>query len=145
MALTPGTRLGPYEVVSALGAGGMGEVYRARDVRLRRDVAIKVLLPGVAMDPERLARFSREAQVLASLNHPNIAHVHGVEETPSGYALIMELVDGETLAYRLSRAAIPVAEAILAGTLGDSAPDLPQRLRRIEEVVAEIVQCGEPS
>ena len=112
MALTPGTRLGPYEVVSALGAGGMGEVYRARDIRLRRDVAIKVLLPAVAMDPERLARFSREAQVLASLNHPNIAHVHGVEETPSGYALIMELVDGDTLADRLGRAAIPVAEAI---------------------------------
>ena len=112
MALTPGTRLGPYEVLSALGAGGMGEVYRARDIRLRRDVAIKVLLPAVATDPERLARFSREAQVLASLNHPSIAHVHGVEETPSGYALIMELVDGETLAERLGRAAIPVAEAI---------------------------------
>src|SRR5687768_8214313 len=109
MALTPGTRLGPYEVVSALGVGGMGEVYRARDIRLRRDVAIKVLLPAVATDPERLARFSREAQVLASLNHPNIAHVNGVEETPSGYALIMELVDGETLADRLDRAAIPVA------------------------------------
>ncbi len=112
MALTPGTRLGSYEVVSALGAGGMGEVYRARDIRLRRDVAIKILLPAVATDPERLARFSREAQVLASLNHPNIAHVHGLEEMPSGYALIMELVEGDTLADRLDRGAVPVAEAM---------------------------------
>jgi serine/threonine protein kinase len=84
--MTPGTRLGPYEIVSILGAGGMGQVYRGRDIRLRREVAIKVLLPMVAGDPDRVARFSREAQVLASLNHPNIAQVHGVEETASGYA-----------------------------------------------------------
>ena len=80
MTLFVGTRLGPYEVVAPLGAGGMGEVYRARDSKLNRDVAIKVLLPAVANDPDRLARFSREAHVLASLNHPNIAHIHGLEE-----------------------------------------------------------------
>jgi serine/threonine protein kinase len=75
VALTPGTRLGVYEIVAPLGAGGMGEVYRGRDSKLNRDVAIKVLLPAVADDPDRLARFSREAQALASLNHPNIAHI----------------------------------------------------------------------
>ena len=83
MSLTTGTRIGPYEVTSALGAGGMGEVYRARDTKLNRDVALKVLLPAVANDPDRLARFSREAQVLASLNHPNIAHIYGFEELNS--------------------------------------------------------------
>ncbi len=76
--LKPGARLGPYEIVLALGAGGMGEVYRARDARLNRDVAVKVLPPAVAADPERLARFRREAQTLAALNHPNIAHIHGL-------------------------------------------------------------------
>ncbi len=79
MALATGTRLGPYEILAPLGAGGMGEVYRARDGKLNRDVAIKVLLPAVANDPDRLARFSREAQLLASLNHPNIAHIFGLE------------------------------------------------------------------
>lgn len=83
MSLASGTKLGPYEILSALGAGGMGEVYRARDPKLNRDVAIKVLLPAVANDPDRLARFSREAQVLASLNHPNIAAIYGLEEVPS--------------------------------------------------------------
>ena len=83
MTLTAGTRLGPYEIMSALGAGGMGEVYRARDTKLNRDVAIKVLLPAVANDPDRLARFSREAQVLASLNHPNIAAIYGLELGPA--------------------------------------------------------------
>ena len=90
--LTAGTKLGPYEIVAPLGAGGMGEVYRARDTRLNRDVAIKVLLPSVADDPERLARFSREAQTLASLNHPNIAHIYGLEESGGVRALVMELV-----------------------------------------------------
>ena len=80
MALTSGTRLGQYEILAAIGAGGMGEVYRARDTKLNRDVAIKVLLPAVANDPDRLARFSREAQVLASLNHPHIAQIYGLEE-----------------------------------------------------------------
>src|SRR6267154_4091 len=97
--LAPGSRIGPYEIVSTLGAGGMGEVYRARDAKLNRDVAIKVLLPAVANDPDRLARFSREAQVLASLNHPNIAQIYGLDrqEGPDGTGatsfLVMELVD----------------------------------------------------
>src|SRR6202795_4937421 len=94
MPLTTGSRLGPYEILSLLGAGGMGEVYRARDTKLNRDVAIKVLPDLVANDPERLARFQREAQVLASLNHPNIAHIHGLEESGGTLALVMELVEG---------------------------------------------------
>src|SRR5688572_8022489 len=103
MSLPTGTRIGPYEIVNAIGAGGMGEVYRARDARLNRDVAIKVLPRAFAGDPERLDRFQREAQVLASLNHPNIAQIHGVVDAPPeggshGFALVMELVDGETLA-----------------------------------------------
>ena len=97
MPLQPGTRLGPYEILSAIGAGGMGEVYRAKDTKLRRDVALKVLPDAVATDPQRLARFQREAQVLASLNHPNIAHIYGVEDSGSTPALIMELVEGPTL------------------------------------------------
>ncbi len=112
LALTPGTRLGPYEVVALIGAGGMGEVYRARDTKLNRDVAIKVLLPSVAGDPDRLARFSREAQVLASLNHPNIAHIHGLEESGGVTALILELVEGEDLAQRIARGPIPLDEAL---------------------------------
>jgi serine/threonine protein kinase/Tol biopolymer transport system component len=112
VALAPGTRLGPYEILSALGAGGMGEVYRARDTKLNRDVAIKVLPESVATDPDRLARFHREAQVLASLNHPNIAHIHGYEESNSVHALIMELVEGPTLADRIARGPIPLNEAL---------------------------------
>src|SRR5437773_12226157 len=96
-----GTRLGPYEVISALGAGGMGEVYRARDTRLKRDVAVKVLPAEVAADSERLARFRREAEVLAALNHPNIATVHGLEEAGGVVAIVMELVDGESLQHKL--------------------------------------------
>jgi len=90
----------------------MGEVYRARDAKLNRDVAIKVLLPAVANDPDRLARFSREAQVLASLNHPNIAHIHGIEESAGVTALVMELVEGEDLSQRIARGAIPLNEAL---------------------------------
>ena len=112
MTMTPGTRLGGYEILSALGAGGMGEVYRARDTRLNRDVAIKVLLPAVANDPDRLARFSREAQVLASLNHPNIAHIYGIEESNGVTALVMELVEGEDLSQRIARGPIPIDEAL---------------------------------
>src|SRR5271155_2578413 len=97
MFLSSGTRLGPYEILAPIGAGGMGEVYRARDTKLERDVAIKVLPPALAQDPERLARFEREAKVLASLNHPNIATIHGVEESGGVRALVMELVAGETL------------------------------------------------
>jgi serine/threonine protein kinase len=101
MPLSTGTRLGPYEIIAALGAGGMGEVYRARDVRLGRVVAIKILRSTVAADPERLGRFEREARTLASLNHPNIATLYGVEETNGVTALVMEVVEGETLAERI--------------------------------------------
>src|SRR5215218_9224110 len=99
MPLKPGSRVGAYEILGAVGAGGMGEVYRARDTRLQRDVAIKVLPDLFARDPERLARFEREARMLAALNHPHIAHVYGVE----GTALVMEFVDGEDLSQRLAR------------------------------------------
>ncbi len=110
MAVTSGTRFGPYEVLSKLGEGGMGEVYRARDARLNRDVAIKVLPGAFALDPERVARFEREAQTLASLNHPNIAQVHGVVEEP--LALVMECVEGEDLAQRISRGPLPIDEGL---------------------------------
>ncbi|HXG87492.1 MAG TPA: protein kinase [Vicinamibacterales bacterium] len=99
-------------MLTPLGAGGMGEVYRARDAKLNRDVAIKVLLPAVADDPDRLARFSREAQVLASLNHPNIAHIHGIEESSGVTALVMELVEGEDLSQRIARGPMPIDEAL---------------------------------
>src|SRR5579863_3826404 len=102
MALVSGTRLGPYEILSPLGAGGMGEVYRARDTKLGRGVALKVLPEAFARDAERMARFHREAQVLASLNHPNIAAIHGLEDSAGVRALVMELVEGPTLAERLS-------------------------------------------
>ena len=112
MPLTSGARLGSYEIVSAIGAGGMGEVYRARDTSLNRDVAIKILPDLFAGDPERLARFSREAQTLAALNHPNIAHVYGLE----GTGLVMELVDGEDLAQRLTRGPLPLDDALPMAT-----------------------------
>jgi eukaryotic-like serine/threonine-protein kinase len=95
--LTPGIRLGAFEILATLGEGGMGAVYRARDTQLNRDVAIKVLLPAIADDPNRMARFEREAQVLASLNHPNIAAIYGLEELDGNRALVLELVDGPTL------------------------------------------------
>ena len=103
MPLSPGTRLGPYEVVALVGEGGMGQVYRARDTKLNRDVALKVLPEAFVNDPERLARFKREAQVLASLNHPNIAAIYGLEDSGSVQALVMEFVEGETLAARLAQ------------------------------------------
>ncbi|OFW20355.1 MAG: hypothetical protein A3H97_20675 [Acidobacteria bacterium RIFCSPLOWO2_02_FULL_65_29] len=112
MPLVIGTLLGTYEIVAAIGAGGMGEVYRARDTRLNRDVAIKVLPDSFATDPEPLARFEREAQVLASLNHPNIAHIHGLEESGGLRALVMELVEGEDLSRRIARGAVPIDEAL---------------------------------
>jgi len=101
MALTPGSRLGQYEIHSALGAGGMGKVYRAHDTKLGRDVAIKILPDHFVADPERVARFRREAQLLASLNHPNIAAIYGLEEANGAQFLVLELVEGETLAQRL--------------------------------------------
>ena len=113
MTLQLGTRLGPYEIQSAIGAGGMGEVYRARDTKLQRDVAIKVLPEALARDTERLARFEREARTLASLNHPNIAQIHGFEESDGIKGLVMELVEGPTLADRIAQGPIPVDEALL--------------------------------
>jgi serine/threonine protein kinase len=112
VALTTGTRLGPYEIVGALGAGGMGEVYRARDTRLKRDVALKSLSGALAVDADRLSRFRREAEVLASLNHPNIAHLYGLEDGPAGPFLVMELVEGEDLSKRVSHGALPFSEAL---------------------------------
>jgi Tol biopolymer transport system component len=112
MAILPGTRLGPYEITSAIGAGGMGEVYSARDRRLNRNVAMKVLPDLFAHDTERLARFEREAKLLASLNHPNIAAIHGLEESGSTRALVMELVEGPTLAERIAAGPIPLDEAL---------------------------------
>src|SRR6202795_4325885 len=103
MALTSGTRLGSYEVVAQIGAGGMGEVYRARDTKLGREVAIKVLPEAFAHDAERLSRFQREAKMLASLNHPNIATIHGLEQSGDTSYLVMELVSGETLQDRVKR------------------------------------------
>src|SRR3989475_6491248 len=112
MSLAPGTRLGAYEVLALIGAGGMGEVYRARDSKLNRDVALKILPDAFASDPERLSRFTREAQTLAALNHPNIAHIHGLEESAGVRALVMELVEGEDLSQRIARGPIPITEAL---------------------------------
>ena len=112
LLISNGTRLGPYEIVATLGAGGMGVVYRARDTTLNRDVAIKVLPQAFANDSERLARFRREAQTLAALNHPNIAHIHGLEASGGVPALVMELVEGEDLSQRITRGAIPIGDAL---------------------------------
>ena len=103
MSLTPGTRLGVYDITAQIGAGGMGQVFRATDTKLKRQVAIKILPPTVAADAERLARFQREAEVLASLNHPNIAAIYGLEESGGMTALVMELVEGEDLSQRIAR------------------------------------------
>jgi len=110
--MTPGTRVGAYEILSAIGAGGMGEVYRARDTRLGRDVAVKVIADAARGDADRVARFESEAQLLAALNHPHIATIHGLEEANGSQFLVMELVEGETLAERLKSGAIPVGEAL---------------------------------
>jgi len=116
-----GHRIGPYEIASRIGAGGMGEVYQARDTTLNRQVAIKVLLPAVASDPDRLARFRREARVLASLNHPHIAQIHGFEDADGAHALVMELIEGPTLADRIVSGAIPINEALaIASQIADA-------------------------
>jgi len=112
MTLAFGTRIGSYEILAAIGAGGMGEVYRARDAKLGRDVAFKVLPEAFARDAERMARFQREAKVLASLNHPNIAAIYGFEDSGSVHALVMELAEGPTLADRIAAGPIPVDEAL---------------------------------
>jgi Tol biopolymer transport system component len=113
--VSPGTRWGHYEVLSPLGAGGMGEVYRARDTRLRRDVAIKVLPQDLAANPERLARLEREARILASLNHPNIAAIYGLEESDGSRFLVMECVEGESLAHHLAAGPLPVDDSLSVG------------------------------
>jgi serine/threonine protein kinase/Tol biopolymer transport system component len=121
MPVEPGSRIGPYEVLGLIGAGGMGEVYRARDTQLKRDVALKVLPGDVAADPDRLARFQREAELLAALNHPRIAQIHGLVDDAGTRVLVMELVEGPTLADRLTRGKVPVDEALsLAVQLADA-------------------------
>src|SRR5262245_2043625 len=110
--MVPGTRLGRYQIQAAIGAGGMGEVYRATDTNLGRQVAIKVLPEAFAQDPERIARFEREAKTLASLTHRNIAIIHGLEKSDHTYALVMELVEGEDLSQRIARGPIPLDEAL---------------------------------
>src|SRR5215831_17074376 len=112
MALSLGMRLGHYEISAALGAGGMGEVYRAHDTTLRREVALKILPESFVHDADRLARFKREAQVLASLNHPNIAAIYGFETSNGVQALVLELVDGPTLADRIAKGPLPLDEAL---------------------------------
>ncbi|HEX9725309.1 MAG TPA: serine/threonine-protein kinase, partial [Vicinamibacteria bacterium] len=112
LKLEPGQSFGAYRILSLLGTGGMGEVYRAHDTKLKRDVAIKVL-PGLfARDEERMKRFEREAHVLASLNHPNIEAIYGLEEAEAARGLVLELVEGPTLAERIAQGPIPVAEAL---------------------------------
>jgi serine/threonine protein kinase len=112
LALTLGTRLGVFEITAQIGEGGMGQVYRATDTKLKRQVAIKILPPSLAADHDRLARFQREAEVLASLNHPNIAAIHGLEESGGMTALVMELVEGDDLSQRIARGAIPLDDAL---------------------------------
>ena len=119
-ALQAGSEIGSYVILAPIGAGGMGEVYRARDTKLKREVAIKVLPSEFSGDPERLRRFRREAELLATLNHPHVAQIYGLEELPSGgaahgdeaFCLVLELVEGETLRDRLVRGAMPVDESV---------------------------------
>ena len=112
MALAPGSRLGPYEIVSLLGTGGMGEVWKARDSSLGRDVALKLLPAAFVADPERVARFRREAQVLASLNHPHIGAIYGIHDVDGVAALVLEYVEGPTLAAQLARGALSTRDAL---------------------------------
>ena len=112
MALTPGSRIGVYDITAQIGEGGMGQIFRATDTRLKRQVAIKILPPSVAADADRLARFQREAEVLASLNHPNIAAIYGLEESGGLTALVMELVEGDDLSQRIAKGAIPIDDAL---------------------------------
>src|SRR5215475_15813472 len=112
MQIVIGTQLGSHEITSLLGKGGMGEVYRALDTKLKREVAIKILPGEFSRDVDRVSRFQREAEVLASLNHPNIAAIHDLEETNGTRYLVLELVEGETLADRIARGSIPVEEAL---------------------------------
>src|SRR5215510_12792794 len=112
MAIVPGSRVGAYDVIAAIGAGGMGEVYRARDRALNREVALKVLPDAWVLDADRLARFRREAQVLAAISHPNIAAIYGLEESAGVPAIVLEFIDGPTLADRIAQGPLPIAEAL---------------------------------
>jgi len=107
-----GSRLGQYEIVALIGAGGMGEVYRARDPKLNRHVALKILPAAFAADRERLARFRREAQLLASLSHPHIGHIYGFEDSEDAHALVLELIEGQTLADRIAQGPVPISDAL---------------------------------
>src|SRR5215475_12134754 len=121
MSLDVGTRLGSLEITALLGKGGMGEVYRARDAKLKREVAIKILPEEFSRDPARVSRFQREAKVLASLNHPNIAAIYDLQEANDTRFLVLELVEGETLADRIQRGPIPIEEALeIAGHIGEA-------------------------
>ncbi len=111
MPLSPGTRLGSYQVTAKIGEGGMGQVWQATDTQLNRQVALKILPDAFAADPDRLARFQREAQVLASRNHPNIAAIYGIEQGDDTRALVLELVEGPILADRIAKGPIPLDEA----------------------------------
>jgi serine/threonine protein kinase/Tol biopolymer transport system component len=154
MTLSAGTNLGPYEIVAPLGAGGMGEVYRGRDSKLSRDVALKVIPAEFANDRDRMARFEREAKVLASLNHPNIAHIYGLEDSAGVRALVMELVEGPTLAERIAKGPIPLEESLniaqqIAGALeyahdrGIIHRDLkPANVKIIPEGAAKVLDFG---
>src|SRR4051812_14966170 len=115
MPLTAGDKVGPYEIIAPIGAGGMGEVYRARDPQLERDIAVKVLPRVLANDPDRLARFDREAKILAALNHPNIAVIYGLIETDGQRALAMEIIEGETLGSIIERGPVSPAETCRIG------------------------------
>ncbi len=146
MSLAPGTRIGPYEVVGPLGAGGMGEVYRATDTNLKRQVALKILPPSFAADHDRLARFQREAEVLAALNHPNIAAIYGLERSPSTLAgsgqaamtaLVMELVEGDDLSQRIARLRAPGASARQAGMPLDEALPIAKQVAEALEAAHE--------
>ena len=132
-----GNRIGPYEVLAKLGEGGMGEVYKARDTKLNRDVALKVLPDTFANDPDRLARFTREAKMLASLNHPNIAHIHGLEESGEVRALVMELVEGEDLSQRIARLRASGASARQAGMPLDEALPIAKQIAEALEAAHE--------
>ena len=112
MPIQPGDKLGPYEVLAALGKGGMGEVWKARDTMLRRDVALKVLPAAFVRDPDRMARFQREAEVLAALDHPNIGHIYGIVDSADSRALVLALIDGPTLADRIAAGPLPIDEAL---------------------------------
>jgi hypothetical protein len=136
MALSPGTRLGHYTVSALIGEGGMGQVWQATDTQLNRQVALKILPDAFADDPDRLARFQREAQVLASLNHPNIAAIHGIEEAEGTRALVLELVEGPTLADRIAKGPIPVDEALpIAKQIAEAL--FKEALKRLNPLVAD--------